>query len=262
MNTNTLQKPAGKTGEQMLLDASDALTRHGEVVHVLDADDRKAMAASLLEQLEAHIDGRPSRHPETFQQQLKIIEGGTRRASIAPLLEQLEDGIAGGFGGGGGGKAGGSQTPLHVPALDLVNEIRKVADAEVSRIKDAHIVRRPGTVQPLDEAVKSWTAAALGAGDLEIARAVKTLRSWAMSIRTMLNPPIFQEVLAPCPECGERTVQVPRNGELRRTSALALQVIQGGRSFIQCRACESVWNNLQLPEMAAWLNATGEDVAA
>lgn len=127
------------TPQQQLIDAASALASDSFSVLELDPADRKAMAGSLMAQLEAHIDGRVTRHPDTFQQQLKVIEHGVRRAAAPSLLANLEDMVVNGAPAGrnaagiSGGSAG-SKAPLYVPSLDIADSIRATCRTGTSRI--------------------------------------------------------------------------------------------------------------------------------
>lgn len=238
MDTNADAKP---TSQQGLINAVAALASDGVTELKLDADDRKAMAGSLLVQLEAHIDGRVTRHPDTFQQQLKIIEHGVRRAATASLLENLEHMIVNGApvgrdaAGVGAGPAG-AKAPLSIVGLSLSDEIRETCSENVLRLTGRPL--RSASKQTLSELVRAWGTAALTSGPIEADKAAQALQGFAKSIRSLMAPPVVQEVMAPCGACG--------------ANALRLRVVDGA-STIKCRDCGTVLPRTKLVAAAAYL---------
>lgn len=239
---------AHATPQQHLLNAVSELASNAVTEQRLDAVDRKAMADSLLVQLEAHIDGRLTRHPDTFQQQLKVIEHGSRRALSPSLLAHLEaivvEGPPAGRNAAGisGGEAG-SKAPLYVPALDISDDIRTTCRTAASRITGRPTQLRSAT-QPLGELVRAYASAALTAGPEEASKALAAALSWIKAIRSLMDPPVIQEILAPCGNCGER--------------ALSLRVVDGASS-IKCRSCGVRIPPTALFESAAWLRDMTEE---
>lgn len=248
MSTNTVD--AKPTPQQLLINATADLASDTVTQLELDGDDRKAMAASLQVQLEAHIDGRVTRHPDTFQQQLKIIEHGVRRAAAPSLLAHLESIVVEGPPKGrnaAGISAGsaGSKAPLYVPGLDLADEIRRTCRTNTSRITGNPVPLRSAN-GPLEALVRAYATAALTGGQGEILAALKALQGWAKAIRNLMDPPVIQEVMEPCGNCGFRDLSI-------RVRAKA--------STMKCRNCAVRIKPSDMFESAAYLrDMTSEEL--
>lgn len=76
----------------------------------------------------------------------------------------------------------------------------------------------------------------------EIREVAWYLEVWVTQIRNVIDPPLRYNIMAPCPECGERVVNVYQTSEGEYLLQPALQIRSlDGKAFCECVACGAVW---------------------
>lgn len=203
--------------------------------------------------------------PETTEQDLahataQLIEPAEHKAHVygkektLTALSRIEvlailitDGVERRGGETGRGPAG-SRPPLHLEFMELRDTIRNTSNAEAVRITG--VARYLFDVA---DAVRTYADAAKRNQD-EARAAARKISSWVRLIDTMGEPPVFQEIQAPCSACEKSSaISTTEDGERRIGPALILEVRTGGRSFISCRACKAAWTPDQTIDMGAWV---------
>lgn len=153
------------------------------------------------------------------------------RVQEVALLDQLQEAITTGNRMSGGARAGG-YAPLAVNALDLWEQIRGVATAEV---------RNLGGVGAQDPrmTVRSWWALAQH-GQEDTAWAEHWLTRWCGRIRVLLDPPARREIPKPCPECRASWILAEDLATGQRIRQRAL-LLEGEWIVCRNRRCLSAW---------------------
>lgn len=179
-----------------------------------------------------------------------------------PRLAHLRAAIVGGI-GSHGGSSNEPRLPFDAGALALYDEI----EAEVGRW---FVAATASAVFPSPEqTLRRWYLAFHDADQkgqvTDESRWEHTgrLQAWARQIDAKFDPPHVLELLAACPECGERFALDPKTGD--QVTALVVEYRQEGaltveHAVVSCRFCERRWVGGAGSREVAWEieNADGE----
>lgn len=156
-----------------------------------------------------------------------------RKVHGQALLEQLRDAVSNA--GGPGGKRAGTGSPelLSLAALTLLRQLElELVTMHVNAIRDQSFT--------LDERIRAVVAMTRRRADVGTTTAsTERLAAMADQIRDLLDPAKQLDVVAACPECGERTVWRKVDGESVRMSALSVDVASGK---CVCLGCKTAWD--------------------
>jgi len=179
----------------------------------------------------------------------------------APLLDQLEAGVAGGIGSHAGASPARERMPIDAGALQLVDDISSTVMGWKLRLSKG---ARFGS---LSFRLRDWYVAYIGTvrsehSDREYER---VLSGWQGQVSGMFDPPTRLEITAPCPLCAARFTVDALTGnsgaavvvEYREVGAATLDEASG-----LCRACGAVWKGRSALRELRWLIEVAESVDA
>lgn len=171
-----------------------------------------------------------------------------------PRLQHLRSAIVGGIGSHAGG-SNEPRLPFDAGSLALYTEIETAISTWF-----VDLMQKPVYLTP-EQTLRQWY---IGFHDAYLKGAVtdeeryeytKTLRKWAHQIDSKFDPPRKLELMAPCPECGERHAFDPKSGDLM--PALIVEYHEEGsqtvvNAMVSCRSCEAVWPGDSGCRSVAW----------
>lgn len=201
------------------------------------------------------IDQLTKPHPVTLRR-----DAGTTIHTQDGLLLQLREAVFSGMEGGSGSQFG-SKPPIDPAAVDLLEEITTQAAEAL-----AQVTGKPVPYGHAEHYVRLWAAQVddndvmivttaetieLPPGDLRPAvfrerheyTAVQLVRHWQARVEAFFNPPKDAEIMAPCPQCGERYVYRRKDGVTVQSSALVFirDRETGDTSEARCQECGASW---------------------
>jgi len=215
------------------------------------------------------IDQLTKPHPVTVQR-LAGVEIRTEDA----LLVMLRAAVFGGM-TGGSGSSSGSQTPINVGALDILEEITTQASEAL-----AGVDHRPTPLGHAESYVRLWAgltdeasiAIVTVPGMSADGKAFRERREynayelashWATRVREYFDPPKTMEITAACPEseCGQRYVYRDKDGEHVRSAALTISIDRNtDRSTgAKCGACGAMWEPDQFENLGVLIGTRHAD---
>lgn len=174
---------------------------------------------------------------------------GTSNACQPSLYTQIRDDIQGLTGTTGLGKSE-SRPPLWVDGIDWLNKVDAIAEAWTPH-------HTGGTVERLDELTRNHT---FGPDDTSwLHQSAKTVRAVVVEGENLLQGQQVRrfDVVAPCPECGKRTVyRRDSGGDMVRQTALQLTV-----HGCTCVACGTWWDRDHLNFLAEVIGCERKELA-
>lgn len=191
----------------------------------------------------------------TYLKVPQIIDGEGRitRLRQDPLLTQLDDAIRGAMSGTAGATASTASTRSLVNS-DALHQLTMISSLIIDW---SAAVGAPQRRDPLN-GLRAWHAAVL---TLDIPRPwyTRLLRTWAGTIRAIVNPPKTRELEYPCPVCKASSWD---DGE---GSAGPFPLVQTyhpdaptASANVRCRACGARWEGVEaMEELANELTEVG-----
>lgn len=178
------------------------------------------------------------------------VRGQLVDRGVPSLLEQIRELVAGSTSGKGGGSGRAhSPVPIDPGALDLVEEIDRMAREELWREKPAEFfvgqrlaarapARELSTAQRIRNTAKFVRGAATEAW--HVVWLTELLEGWVARARDQVDP--ARRLQVPCPACGVLFVERPNAaGEEVRTFAVVIRA--SGQA--ECEACEHRWSGVR-----------------
>jgi len=159
---------------------------------------------------------------------LETDEGDVRHATTPPLLDQVDNEIAGNS-QNAGGNSWRSKLPLWEDAMALFIDV------------DRHVSRYDGASRA--ERVRRWGAECSSGSPATVVDAAEQAARWVESCRQLLNPkPRHRLTGQACPQCSAERVwdrEDHDNGERYARPALEIDPKIGA---CVCRACDAQWH--------------------
>lgn len=197
------------------------------------ADDRALEQASWNRLSEAYR----LRDTQVARQALDVIDLIARRRTartvptieVPALLDQLQDAIPnGGDTGHSSPGTGAARSPLALAALDFLTELATVTG-----------FRGPASSPALRAHLTVWCSKVCD-DDTQTVPAAERAAGWPDRARAVLDPEKHWTMPGACPDCGNRTAYVARDGETVRTPALALDT-SATPPTARCLRCPARW---------------------
>lgn len=189
----------------------------------------------------------------------KITDGQYRHIEHDALLDMLSEAVRSSTGTGAGGRHATGDRIINVHAFGMLENIdgqTRTWIQELSRTPADKDLK--GAVKQLGEAIMvAWSTRQID--ELKYERLTRKVIGWTHAIWELFDPPVTKEILAPCPQCGERAYE-NRDGD--RSAAVLASYRKGEGPSAECRRCGGQWKGeKELLWLGRSVNATmDEDV--
>lgn len=152
---------------------------------------------------------------------------------LSQLREALTSSLGAGTGGGGGSSDGGL---LNLGAFTMWENIDGIARGWMRSFNLDHTGSLEDVISRLPAVIQAEHANGTIDDDLR-ERLDAMFGQWVAQIEDLFDPPHQKELMAPCPDCGER---YHVDGDVQR-AAVVIPVKRGRAVIAECRCCGAMW---------------------